>query len=430
MECLKDQISILRSLLLVPTGCVPPAVFLYGHPSTGKTTALSAVLSEFSGPRAVVSCVECYTPLLLYQLVLRQLSDTERKCDGISSFVTALQAIGTERPDENIAIVLEGAERLRDLDEGVLSSLLRLQELTGRPVCLLLTSNLVWDKFQTPGGLPQPLLVHFPQYSREALQSILALDRPSDVDEQFYSGYLNLILSVFVVPCRNVRELRHLARASLAHYRAPVLSGEVAPTDLRRLWRHVEPHLRAALRSVYLREADSAQWLRTQTQLPAAAVQPSSHDQPGILDAADHQRLNTELPFYSKFLLIAAYLASYNPAKSDRRFFVKRTGKGAGRLKARPPAGARVSALLTGPRAFPLDRLLAIFYVIVEDRVAPTASIYSQVSSLVTLRMLTRLGGSDNLDSAKYKCLVSFDTVKSIAKTVNFEVEWYLYDFV
>ena len=30
-----------------------------------------------------------------------------------------------------------------------------------------------------------------------------------------------------------------------------------------------------------------------------------------------------ELPYYSKFLLIAAYLASYNPAKVDRRFFAK-----------------------------------------------------------------------------------------------------------
>lgn len=30
-----------------------------------------------------------------------------------------------------------------------------------------------------------------------------------------------------------------------------------------------------------------------------------------------------ELPYYSKFLLIAAYLASFNPARTDRRFFLK-----------------------------------------------------------------------------------------------------------
>lgn len=34
-------------------------------------------------------------------------------------------------------------------------------------------------------------------------------------------------------------------------------------------------------------------------------------------------RSHIELPFYSKFLLIASYFASYNPAKTDKRFFSK-----------------------------------------------------------------------------------------------------------
>lgn len=40
---------------------------------------------------------------------------------------------------------------------------------------------------------------------------------------------------------------------------------------------------------------------------------------PSGLSAHTH----VELPYYSKFLLIAAYLASYNPARTDRRFFLK-----------------------------------------------------------------------------------------------------------
>lgn len=32
---------------------------------------------------------------------------------------------------------------------------------------------------------------------------------------------------------------------------------------------------------------------------------------------------HVELPYYSKFILIAAYLASYNPARTDKRFFLK-----------------------------------------------------------------------------------------------------------
>lgn len=39
-----------------------------------------------------------------------------------------------------------------------------------------------------------------------------------------------------------------------------------------------------------------------------------------------------ELPYYSKYLLLAAYFASYNPATTDRRFFTK---KSAGRMSKR-----------------------------------------------------------------------------------------------
>lgn len=34
---------------------------------------------------------------------------------------------------------------------------------------------------------------------------------------------------------------------------------------------------------------------------------------------------------------------------------------------------------LLGPKPFPLDRLLAIFYSIVEDKISPSAIIFSQV---------------------------------------------------
>ena len=35
---------------------------------------------------------------------------------------------------------------------------------------------------------------------------------------------------------------------------------------------------------------------------------------------------------------------------------------------------------LLGPKPFPLDRLMAIFYSILEEAVAPSADIYSQVN--------------------------------------------------
>lgn len=46
---------------------------------------------------------------------------------------------------------------------------------------------------------------------------------------------------------------------------------------------------------------------------------------------AEVQKL--ELPHYTKYLLIAAYLASHNDAKIDKRLFVKNHGKQKKRLQ-------------------------------------------------------------------------------------------------
>ena len=57
--------------------------------------------------------------------------------------------------------------------------------------------------------------------------------------------------------------------------------------------------------------------------------------------------------------------------KSDKRFFLKHHGKQrktAAGLKAKE---THVSSQLTGPKAFPLDRMMAIFYSIVDDEVSP-----------------------------------------------------------
>lgn len=141
-----------------------------------------------------------------------------------------------------------------------------------------------------------------------------------------------------------------------------------------------------------------------------------------------NKRIHVELPFHSKFLLIASYLASYNPAKSDKRFFMKHHGS----VKKRAPtkrSKEKLSSQLTGPKAFTLDRMMAIFYSIVEDDVRPSANISSQISTLVSLQFLTQVGGNDMLDCPKYKCIIGLDFVAQLAKQVQFEIHRYLVDF-
>ena len=73
---------------------------------------------------------------------------------------------------------------------------------------------------------------------------------------------------------------------------------------------------------------------------------------------------------------------------------------------------------------------MAIFYSIVEEKVAPSANILSQISSLVSLKLLAQTAADDQIDSAKYKCLVTFDFIRSLGRQLEFDVVQYLFDFV
>ena len=75
------------------------------------------------------------------------------------------------------------------------------------------------------------------------------------------------------------------------------------------------------------------------------------------------------------------------------------------------------SSQLLGPKMFDLNRMLAIFYVIVDQKVTSTAEVQSQVASLVTLQMLTQSG--DDLDQPKYKCNVSLDFIRQVRTAIH-----------
>nr|XP_023681727.1 origin recognition complex subunit 5 isoform X1 [Paramormyrops kingsleyae] len=284
-------------------------------------------------------------------------------------------------------------------------------------VTVILLSEIVWDKFRPSTGCFEPLQLHFPDYSKAELQQILAQDSHPSYSAELYTFYINILLGVFYSVCKDLRELRHLAALNFPKFCEPLEKGEAEESDTHKLWRNIEPHLKKAMQTVYLREVSSFQW---EEQLKQDGETQSLRG----LSAYAH----VELPYYSKFLLIAAYLASYNPARTDRRFFVKHHGKI--RKTTFLKKHEKTSNHLLGPKPFPLDRLLAIFYSVVDSRVAPTASIFSQISSLVTLQLLTQVGHDDQLDNPKYKCTVSLDFIRAIARTVGFDILRYLYDFL
>ncbi|ELT87755.1 hypothetical protein CAPTEDRAFT_162477 [Capitella teleta] len=432
IACRQEQSRQLQSLFGSPIQMTAPCVFVYGHSATGKTLVLRSLLQKLT--HIFVNCVECYSARLLFQRVLNELSGhvpsaandftSYSRCDNTNDFVRILKHLMQQkRLAGTLYLVLQKAERLRDMEANLLPALLRLQHLTGENVCVILESEIVWNKFWCGTGFQDPIIIHFPEYSKDELLEIMlsssALD--GEYSSELKESYCNLVISVFHTACRNLRELQHMAQLNFPKYVEPIVTGEVQEDDVRKLWRNVEPHLKRALQTVYLHEISSSQWERMQAEKSEEKAPPS----------ALSSRVSMELPYYSKFLLIAAYLASYNPSKSDRRFF----SKNAGRINKRTVMNVdkkseRTSSQMLGPKSFGLDRLMAIFYSIVEEKVAPSAYIFSQMTSLVNLGLMTRISVSDSLESPKFKCLVSLDMIRAVAKNVSFDVVRYLYDFV
>ena len=287
-----------------------------------------------------------------------------------------------------------------------------------------------WSRLRPASDLTTPLVLPFPQYTRDQLATLVGqLINPEaslDWGEEFKRSYGSIVLSVFFNVTRSLGELLHIARLNYSAYTRPIVEGQCKHTESRQLWFNIEPELKKCVSTVHLREVasrqltDSLKEADKEKEVELSAVSGSSQV------VANVNRITIELPFYSKFLLIAAFLASYNPAKSDKRFFQKHHGKQR-KTSSSIRAKERMNSQLTGPKTFPLERLLAIFYNIVDERVNPTASIYSQLSSLVNLHLLTAMG-MDMMDQPKYRCNIGLDFVRTIARPLQFDVYKYLYD--
>lgn len=380
-------------------------------------------------------------------------------------------------------LVLDRAERLRDTAPTLIPVLMRLQELTGRNICVVLVTTIVWEKFRSKTGGYEPIILHFPQYSKSETISILERDLPEGEDTELYMRFVDLVYDVFQRNCKDLNEIRHLVALLFPLYVKPVKEGKIQRHEGLKLHRHIQAYFVEAMDKIYLREISSMEWSDRTMQ---AAGGGSSHSRTDAGDTMSsrmaigapgserammtavsvqsklslhvslahkyHLCLITlmfcstsnfvdvfDLPYFTKFILIASFLASYNPPRLDMRYFAKVSNQGGKMTKRAKVAaakkhghdnlGSKLRQQLLGPKTFPIERMLAIFYSILSEEAEETVHVHTQIASLVSLRLLQRVTPMDKLDSIKCKCNVSYDTIKALAKSTKFDIDKYLYDF-
>ncbi|KAF9283410.1 Origin recognition complex subunit 5 [Mortierella alpina] len=395
------------------------------------------------------------------------------KCENVNEFVewcrkicdsdtseaqatpTAAQGRSSRHHDTRY-IVLDRAERLRDTAPALIPVLMRLQELTSRNICVILITTIVWEKFRSKTGGYEPIILNFPQYSKAETIAILQRDLPVGGDEELYMRFVDLVYDVFQRNCKDLNEVRHLVALLYPLYIKPIKEGKAQRYEALKLHKHIQAYFVEAMDKLYLREISSAEW-SDRTLASSAGVHSGKNDNtlgdsashrlaigaPGseraMMTAVDVQK-TFDLPYYTKFILIASFLASYNPPRLDMRYFAKVSNQGgkmtkrakqsAAKKHGHEQMGSKLRQQLLGPKTFPIERMLAIFYSILDEDVEENVNVHTQIASLVSLRLLQRVTPMDKLDSIKCKCNVSYDTIKTLAKSTKFEIDKYLYDFV
>ena len=140
---------------------------VYGHTSTGKSLVVQRVLESLENVQyALIHCIECLSARFFYESILEQFGSEDR-CDNANDFAAHLKQICDDKPS---VIVLDKAERMRDLNDGMLiTTLTKIAEFTRCNICIILISEIPYEKFRGGTGSLEPIQIFFPQYNKGIL---------------------------------------------------------------------------------------------------------------------------------------------------------------------------------------------------------------------------------------------------------------------
>ncbi|KAG0697046.1 OPT oligopeptide transporter protein-domain-containing protein [Suillus ampliporus] len=466
---------------------------------------------------AHINVAACFTARLLYDTVLNALAgwevswengcqnwpdeDGKRYNDNIDSFLHGLrnlrntfwegQGKGKGRAvdeEPTMVLLIERSERLKDNLPDLVVPLTRLAELSQVRITTIFLSSVRWEDIKPPlGASPDPYFIdiEFPS-KQDTLDSLLLAFRYTSTAQShagtqdrsyhpsllpLYEQYAEHVYNVCSLYTTDIQELQYIAAARWPGFVKPVLQEQSEPNEdedpnpdgtcneltlpasdgRMRLLKFFTPSLTAALDALYPRLTNATDWAAAND--PDIQLSEEAHSQ----IKAEGSVIVDHLPRMSKFILLAAFLASTNPAKTDVRMF----GRGADKQKRRrrrsaspKKAGAqttvaKVSQRLLGPVIFPLDRLLAILGALLEENDVESrphdpcfelpgeytdmelgrVHVYAAITELTSMRALHRTTAVDKLDGPPmYKCGISFWVAGALAKDLQVPLNDLMWD--
>ncbi|EIN04783.1 hypothetical protein PUNSTDRAFT_128273 [Punctularia strigosozonata HHB-11173 SS5] len=437
------------------------------------------------------------------------MSDVERWNENFDAFTHGIKAVHRHLSKQasgaaiRMVVAVERAERLKETMPDVIAPLTQLAELAQIDVTVIFISENHWQDLKPSLGVaPDPFYVSIEQLGKQAVlqrltstftsvSSAFASSNSSATEPlpahayhpalaPLYAHFVSTLYSVCAPFTQHPDELTYISAARWPGFVQPILDAHAeqnielsAPSeDVRmRLTRLFTPSLTAALEALYPRTTDALAWAILNAPDPDLLARPH---EPGSLtksrpgspskrarDAPD-DRVDVvsaslrALPRMSRFLLVASFLASTNPAKTDMRMFGRvsegkgRKRKGGGTRKPRATAGtAKIPQRLLGPTPFPLDRMLAILGILLEEYDADVrpdkpqytvpgeytemeisrVGVYASIMELTSIRLLHRTSPVDKLDGPPmFKSAISYESAMTLARDLGVPLNDLMWD--
>jgi origin recognition complex subunit 5 len=464
----------------------PPSLVVHGPEATGKTSLITSLLQHSELPHAIVNSKECITGRQLLERtverVITALNGSPRagkpkidraaypRCESLASLAVHLERLLSdwEQPPQDandddtrangpntFLLVFDGIDRQRESPPTLLPALLRLAA-TIPALSILFLTRVASPRTLHTTGTPH---LFFPAYTRAEAIHILAqhplpiftdATRDQDIEyspteeaadnEYVWTRFVGVAWDTLGRgAARDVASLRAACARLWPEFVQPVREGAFGTRDFARLVvarRALFQDERCLVERVVPEERTGN---TTTTTTTATATPNYRRPRPGaapIVPSGSHA-----LPAMSKHLLVAAYLASYNPARTDLTVLSASAAKKKKKRARAPVVHSRVSAaaaarkiprhLLT-PSPFSLERLLAVLRA-VHPRGAglmQVADLYTQVATLTALRLLIKTGGSAGGDGgieggAKWRVGFGWEYVNQVGRSLGLEVgEW------
>ena len=366
-------------------------LFVYGPSGSGKTLLVKQCIRTLNFEYIYVNCLETYSERLFYDSISKSFGVYSYEIDSFSKLINLISN-SIELDDRPLFIVCDKAEFLRALDSHIISILLCMGEyFSSKNVCSILISELPLSKFMENISVREPIQVYIPPYAKEDTIRLLVEKSNSIYSHQSISSFFHNIWPIFNSVCQNNTEFVRICCELFPYYTEhTVVAAETDRPNSKKLWKMLDSRLKDLIEN---------KW-------NFAAFIPSSIHIASTLP---------QLSYYSKFILISAFLASRNQAKFDAKLFSTRSLK-----KYRTPKSKSQSNFLGN---FDLDRLLAIFYRIVGENFQLSTNLYTQILTLISIGLLNQVNPINcGISNPRFNSVLNYNAIAKICISIPFEI--------